>query len=65
MTITDGPYFITVRALNGVEYGGPLAVTVCHTTPYVVDTSHPFVHKIFGIRYDEKSYFIYADIDVG
>jgi hypothetical protein len=35
--ISDGQYFVTVRALNEVKYGGPLATTVCHTTPYTVD----------------------------
>lgn len=52
---SDGTYFITVRALNEVKYGGPLSTTVCHTTPYIVDNSPPFVWEIFDINYDEDT----------
>ena len=65
VSLSDGPYYITVRALNGVEFGGPLALTVCHSTPYIVDTSPPLVNEIYNIRYDELSYFLYAEIDIG
>ncbi|VDI41391.1 Hypothetical predicted protein [Mytilus galloprovincialis] len=53
--LPDGTYFITVRALNEVKYGGPLSTTVCHTTPYIVDNSPPFVWEIFDINYDEDT----------
>ena len=61
---SDGQYFITVRALNKVMYGGPLSVTVCHTTPYIVDTSAPIVHEISSLRYDERSFFLYGAINI-
>lgn len=51
---------MTVRALNEVKYGGPLATTVCHTTPYVVDNSPPFVWEIFDIKYNEDTYELEA-----
>ncbi|KAK3612515.1 hypothetical protein CHS0354_024486 [Potamilus streckersoni] len=60
-TLPDGTYYITVRALNNVQYGGPLATTICHTTPYVVDTSPPFVYEIFNIKYNEDTFIIYAE----
>ncbi|XP_072034301.1 uncharacterized protein [Amphiura filiformis] len=49
--LEDGQYFITVRAINKVEFGGPMAVTVCHTTPYTIDTSPPIIHDISNITY--------------
>ncbi|KAK3612537.1 hypothetical protein CHS0354_024514 [Potamilus streckersoni] len=60
-TLPDGTYYITVRALNNVQYGGPLATTICHTTPYIVDTSPPFVYEIFNIKYNEDTFLIYAE----
>ncbi|ESO82597.1 hypothetical protein LOTGIDRAFT_236952 [Lottia gigantea] len=53
--IPDGKYYLTVRALNKVEYGGPLVTSFCHSTPYVIDNSVPFVHEVFNVRYDEES----------
>ena len=37
---------------------------MCHTTPYIVDTSAPFVHEISNLRYDEKSLFLYGDFNI-
>lgn len=45
-------------------YGGPLSISVCHTTPYTVDSSAPFVNEIYDLRYDEKSFFIYGKINI-
>lgn len=56
----DGTYYTTVRALNNVQYGGPLATTVCHTAPYIVDMSPPFVWEIFDIKYDEDTFQLNA-----
>ena len=58
--ISDGQYFVTVRALNEVKYGGPLAKTVCHTTPYTVDNSKPVITDIYGITYDEDLFILGA-----
>ncbi|PVD18248.1 hypothetical protein C0Q70_21774, partial [Pomacea canaliculata] len=56
--VPDGKYYVTIRALNKVEYGGPLATTVCHTTPYVIDTTPPVIYEVYGTRYDEMTYLI-------
>lgn len=58
---TAGAYYTSVRALNKVEYGGPLSTTVCHTTPYVIDITKPEIYEIFNIRYDEDFYVITAE----
>ncbi|XP_070564497.1 uncharacterized protein [Ptychodera flava] len=55
IVLPDGHYHITVRALNKVEFGGPMAATVCHTTTYTIDTTPPFVHDIFDVEYDEET----------
>ncbi|XP_076086791.1 uncharacterized protein LOC143057371 [Mytilus galloprovincialis] len=56
--LSDNNYYITVRALNNVTYGGPLATSVCHSTPYTIDNSPPIIHEIFNIQYDEENYTI-------
>ncbi|KAK6192291.1 hypothetical protein SNE40_003784 [Patella caerulea] len=53
--LSDGVYYVTVRALNKVEYGGPLATTICHSTPYIIDNSKPFIHEVFNVEYDEET----------
>ncbi|VDI76845.1 Hypothetical predicted protein [Mytilus galloprovincialis] len=52
-TLPDARYYISVRALNNVEYGGPLATTVCHSTPISVDNSPPLALEIYDISYNE------------
>ncbi|XP_076086943.1 uncharacterized protein LOC143057517 [Mytilus galloprovincialis] len=59
-TLPDGKYYISVRALNNVEYGGPLATTVCHSIPLTVDNSPPLILEIYDIRYDESTFTITA-----
>ena len=54
----DGKYYVTLRTLNEVQYGGPLSTTICHTTPYVIDTSPPFVYEVYGTTYDEETHVI-------
>ncbi|KAK7494165.1 hypothetical protein BaRGS_00014638, partial [Batillaria attramentaria] len=56
--LPDGKYYVTVRALNEVEYGGPLATTFCHSTPLGIDTSPPEVYEVYGTRYDEETHVI-------
>jgi len=51
--LPDGKYFITVQALNGAELGGSLVLTLCHSTPLIVDTSTPVFDKVTDIIYDE------------
>ncbi|XP_048250793.1 uncharacterized protein LOC124111176 [Haliotis rufescens] len=58
--LPDGKYYITLRALNNVEYGGPLVTTICHTTPLGIDNTQPFVHEVYDVEYDEDTYVITA-----
>ncbi|OWF48074.1 Delta-like protein 1 [Mizuhopecten yessoensis] len=51
--LQDGPYFVTIRALNNVVFGGALVTTVCHSTPFTVDTTAPIFTKVLDIFYDE------------
>ena len=44
---------MTVRALNKVEFGGPLALTICHDQPFIVDNTPPVVHHVGDAAYDE------------
>ncbi|XP_066264364.1 uncharacterized protein [Branchiostoma lanceolatum] len=64
LDLEDGLYYVTVRAINKVEYGGPLATTVCHSTPYAIDNTEPFIHEVFDMLYDEKMYIISASYNV-
>ncbi|CAG2214886.1 unnamed protein product [Mytilus edulis] len=59
-TLPDGKYYISVRALNNVKYGGPLATTICHSTPLTVDNSPPLILEIYDIRYNESTFTITA-----
>ncbi|XP_013394005.1 uncharacterized protein LOC106161555, partial [Lingula anatina] len=51
--LADGPYYVTVQALNNVHYGGSLVTTVCHTRPIIVDTTRPIFNGIDDVIYDE------------
>ncbi|XP_046574117.1 uncharacterized protein LOC124282192 [Haliotis rubra] len=58
--LPDGKYYITLRALNKVDYGGPLVTTICHTTPLVVDNSPPLLFEVYNVSYDEDTFLINA-----
>ncbi|XP_035668224.1 uncharacterized protein LOC118410558 isoform X2 [Branchiostoma floridae] len=62
--LEDGKYHVTVRPINNVEFGGVMATTVCHTTPYTIDNTPPFVHRIHNVQYDEEAYAISAEYNV-
>nr|XP_006817933.1 PREDICTED: uncharacterized protein LOC100377080 [Saccoglossus kowalevskii] len=64
LELDDGQYHVTVRALNKVEFGGPLATTVCHTTPYTIDNTPPLVHDVNLIEYDEIACHIITEYNV-
>ncbi|OWF46933.1 Delta-like protein 1 [Mizuhopecten yessoensis] len=51
--LKDGQYFVTVRALNNVVFGGAFVTTVCHSTPFTVDTTPPIFTEVLDIFYDE------------
>jgi len=53
LLLSDGAYFITVQALNGAELGGSLVLSLCHSTPLIVDTTSPVFDKVTDIIYDE------------
>ena len=55
---SDGIYHVTVRALNNIEYGGPMAASVCHSTEYIIDTTPPIIHAVENVTYDETDYTI-------
>ncbi|KAL5015119.1 hypothetical protein ScPMuIL_009389 [Solemya velum] len=59
--LADGKYYISVTALNKVQYGGPLSTTVCHSTPLSVDNSPPEIYEIFNIQYDEVIYELFME----
>jgi len=52
--VLDRSYYVTVRAINNIEYG-PLALDVCHAQPYTVDTSPPVIYSITDVTYDEDT----------
>ena len=55
MCVLDGPYYVTIRALNKVEFGGPLSLTVCHHVPFIVDNTPPVFHYIGDAKYDQST----------
>lgn len=57
-SVVDGDYYLTLRALNDVSYGGPLSTSICHSTPLIIDNSPPFVYEIYNLTYDENTYTI-------
>ncbi|XP_048258679.1 uncharacterized protein LOC124137747 [Haliotis rufescens] len=61
--LPDGKYYVTLRALNKVEYGGPLATTICHTTPLGIDNTPPFLYEIYNISYNEDTFTINAQFN--
>ncbi|GFR58918.1 protein jagged-2 [Elysia marginata] len=61
--LPDGKYYVTVRAINQVEYGGPLVTTFCHSTPLAIDNTPPIIYEIYNIKYDDVSYNLTADFN--
>ncbi|XP_064646638.1 uncharacterized protein LOC135499666 isoform X2 [Lineus longissimus] len=59
--LADGTYYLTIRAFNKADYGGPLAMTVCHSVPYIIDNTPPIFGKLFKIEYNETSHWIKAN----
>ena len=59
----DAEYHVTIRAINDIDFGGPLALTVCHSVPYIIDTTPPVLHEVTNIEYDEDWYFITAVVN--
>ena len=55
--LSDNQYYVTVRAINNIEFG-PLALTVCHSQPYTVDATPPIIYDIHDVYYDEDNFII-------
>lgn len=46
------------QAVSDIQYGGDLVTTVCHSKPFVVDTTPPSLHSIVNILFDEIFSFL-------
>ena len=44
-----------MQAISIIDYGGPLATTIRHTTPYVIDTSPPIVYEVYNVQYNHTT----------
>ena len=53
LRLDDGPYFVSVQALNSIVFGGALVTSVCHSNSLIVDTSPPILHFVDDVFYDE------------
>ena len=52
-----------IRAMNKVQFGGPMALAVCHGLPYTIDTTPPFVNDVNPVVYDEDTFLITAAVN--
>ncbi|KAI0214951.1 hypothetical protein LSAT2_033038 [Lamellibrachia satsuma] len=55
--IVDNKYYVTVQAINYIEFGPP-ALTVCHAQSYAVDTTPPIIYAVDHVAYDEATFLI-------
>lgn len=62
--LSDGSYYVTVQAVSNVIYGGPLATTVHHSTPYIIDTSPPIVNEVYNVQYNLTSNYLNLEYNV-
>ncbi|XP_078664148.1 uncharacterized protein LOC144907219 [Branchiostoma floridae x Branchiostoma belcheri] len=62
--LPDGKYYITVRGVNKVEYGGPMVLSVSHTSPYIIDNTPPEIHAITSIKYNEETSKIFVAYNI-
>ena len=51
----DGIYYITVQGLNQVIFGSSGVLTLCHSTPYIIDTTPPIIYNVTRIAYNENT----------
>ncbi|XP_076452271.1 uncharacterized protein LOC143287914 [Babylonia areolata] len=56
--LPDGAYYVTVQAVSDIVHGGDLVTTVCHSTPFVVDTTPPDFHAVQEFLFDESFRFL-------
>ncbi|XP_052806221.1 uncharacterized protein LOC128235438 [Mya arenaria] len=58
--LSSGRYYVSVRAMNKVHFGGFLGTTICHSIPYVIDITSPFIYEIYAIKYNEDTFLVSA-----
>ena len=49
--------------MNKIDFGGPLALGVCHAKPYTVDMSPPVVYSIDNIWYTWDTSVVLCDFN--
>ncbi|XP_052806226.1 uncharacterized protein LOC128235445 [Mya arenaria] len=59
--LPSGGYYVTVRAMNKVHFGGFLGTTICHSIPYIIDITSPLIYEIYNIKYHEDIFLVSAD----
>ncbi|WAR05119.1 hypothetical protein MAR_020488, partial [Mya arenaria] len=60
LSFLAGRYFVAVRAMNKIHFGGFLGTTICHSVPYTIDITSPCIYEIYDIKYAEDSFRISA-----
>lgn len=51
--LPDGQYYVTVQAVSDIIHGGDLVTTVCHSTPFTVDTTPPSFNAVQEFLFDD------------
>lgn len=46
------------QAVNDIIFGGDLVTTVCHSTPFVVDTTPPSLDRVRDVLFDDDFHFL-------
>ena len=54
--VADGPYHINNKILNTPVFGGSGVTSLCHSDPYVVDTTPPNMWDVHDTVYNDKTY---------
>lgn len=62
--LNDGPYYVTVDAINNAGYGGALVTTIHHTTPFILDTTPPVIDGLTVVEYDIVKNILSVDFSV-
>ena len=44
--------------MNKIDYGGPMALAICHRKPLTIDTTPPVLSNITNVSYDAEAEFI-------
>lgn len=52
----DGKYYVIVRVINRIDYGGLLVLIICYFIFYIIDNSLFIIYEIYNIKYDEDKF---------